>query len=40
MVKVVGAALYDTTGEETSVFKPLRLFSEQGIAQFNDLIAG
>ncbi len=35
MVKVVGAALYDTTGEETSVFKPLRLFSEQGIAQFN-----
>lgn len=38
LVRVIGAALYDAAGEETSVFAPLRLFSTEGIADFNTRI--
>jgi triacylglycerol lipase len=35
IVKAIGAPIYDTVGDATSVTKPLRLFSRDGIAQFN-----
>jgi triacylglycerol lipase len=34
-VKQLGYALWDATGNQTSVWKPLELFSEAGITQFN-----
>lgn len=35
LVKVVGAPLYDQVGNETSLSKPMKLFSKDGIAAFN-----
>jgi triacylglycerol lipase len=35
LVKQIGYALYDTTGEKTSLWKPLELFSQPGIDAFN-----
>jgi triacylglycerol lipase len=35
ILKLIGAPLYDEIGNETDVFKPLYLFSEPGIAEFN-----
>lgn len=35
LTKAIGAPLYDQVGDETSVTKPLHLFSEEGIAEFN-----
>lgn len=35
LLKLIGAPLYDEIGNETDVFKPLYLFSQPGIAQFN-----
>jgi len=35
LLKLIGAPLYDEIGNETDVFKPLHLFSQPGIAQFN-----
>lgn len=35
LVKVVGAPLYDKIGNETSLSKPMKLFSKDGIAAFN-----
>ncbi len=35
LVKVVGAPLYDQIGNETSLSKPMKLFSKEGIAAFN-----
>jgi triacylglycerol lipase len=35
LLKLIGAPLYDEIGNETDVFKPLYLFSQPGIAEFN-----
>jgi triacylglycerol lipase len=35
LVQQIGYALYDTTGQKTSLWKPLELFSKDGIAAFN-----
>ena len=35
LVKVVGAPLYDQVGNQTSLSKPMKLFSQSGIAAFN-----
>jgi len=35
LTKLIGAPLYDQIGNETSVMKPLHLFSKPGIAAFN-----
>lgn len=35
LVQLIGAPLYDQVGNETSVIKPLQLFSQPGIAAFN-----
>jgi triacylglycerol lipase len=35
IVDVIGAPLYDEVGDETSLAKPMYLFSQQGIAEFN-----
>ena len=35
IAKLAGKALYDTTGQGTSLVKPLELFSKKGIAAFN-----
>jgi triacylglycerol lipase len=35
LLKLIGAPLYDEIGNETDVFKPLYLFSQQGSAEFN-----
>ena len=35
LVKQIGYALYDTTGDKTSLWKPLELFSKPGIDAFN-----
>ncbi len=35
LVQLIGAPLYDQVGNETSVTKPLHLFSQPGIAAFN-----
>jgi triacylglycerol lipase len=35
LVQLIGAPLYDQVGNETSVVKPLKLFSQPGIAAFN-----
>ena len=35
LVKVVGAPLYDQVGNQTSLSKPMKLFSKEGIAAFN-----
>ena len=35
LLKLIGAPLYDQIGNETDVFKPLYLFSQPGIADFN-----
>jgi triacylglycerol lipase len=35
LVKIAAAPLYDQAGTETALSKPMHLFSEQGIAEFN-----
>lgn len=35
LVRVIGAPIYDTTGQATSITKALELFSQPGIAAFN-----
>jgi len=35
LVNLIGAELYDTVGNETSVTKPLKLFAQPGIQAFN-----
>jgi triacylglycerol lipase len=35
LVSLLGAPLYDQIGNETDVIKPLKLFSQPGIAEFN-----
>ena len=35
IVDVIGAPLYDQVGDQTSLAKPMYLFSQQGIAEFN-----
>lgn len=35
LVKAVGQALYDQAGQQTALSKPMKLFSKQGIAEFN-----
>ena len=35
LVKMASAPLYDQAGQETALSKPMQLFSEQGIAEFN-----
>lgn len=35
LVKIAAAPLYDQAGQETALSKPMHLFSEQGIAEFN-----
>jgi triacylglycerol lipase len=35
LAKIIGAPLYDEIGNETSVTKPLHLFSKSGIGEFN-----